>query len=339
MRSTRDGLHAVLGACAVALIAGCAGAGSQSASALPAAGPTRDGSAVHRDRSWMLPAAKKAILIYAAVDDSATVDVYDYAGGQRVGSITGFGAAGGCVDAKGDVYIVSGDGSAFEYAHGGTQPINTYSPGGDLVGCSVNARGDLAITGSSPGQITVYAKGNPKNGATYSSSTCEIQSALGYDNAGNLIGAGKYDTVYFCALLKRAKEETTLSAGFTVKAPNGSMWDGKYLVIGDQEAGSGGQTGMYETTLSGRTLASAGEVLLADTCYRGYVDVVNPFVVGKVNTPITKEQGRVVVGSNQFCAENDSEGIQFWHYPQGGLPYKEYATPRPVTVLAVSIGS
>jgi hypothetical protein len=102
----------------------------------------------------------------------------------------------------------------------------------------------------------------------------------------------------------------------------------------------GDREGWYGETAHPRPeLASAGEVLLSDTCYRGDVDVVNPFVVGKVNTPVNKEQGRVVVGSNEFCAENDSEGIQFRHYPQGGLPYKEYATPRPVTVVAVSIAT
>src|SRR5580698_1337490 len=164
MRSTREISTTVLSACVGALLAGCAGTASQGWSALPGAAAAPEGTAANRDRSWMLAEAKRASLIYAAVDDTADVDVYDYANGRQVGTITGFGAAGGCVDAKGDVYIVSGDGSAFEYAHGGTQPIATYSPGGDLTGCSVDARGDLAITGSSPGQITVYAKGNPKNG-------------------------------------------------------------------------------------------------------------------------------------------------------------------------------
>lgn len=163
---------------------------------------------------------------------------------------------------------------------------------------------------------------------------------MGYDDSGNLIGAGKYDSTYICALLKHAKQETTLSPdGITINFPNGSMWDGKYLEIGDEGAGSSkGQTGMYETSLSGTTLTSAGEVVLADTCYRGYVAVLNPFVVGKKNTPVNREQGTVVVGSNSYCLENDSEGIEIWHYPQGGNPYKKYTTAQPVSVLAVSIG-
>ncbi len=341
MRSTPEILTALLGASAVVLIAGCAGGASQASATLPAVGADRAPSgAANRRASWMLPGKKTATLIYAVASDTANVNVYDYANGQQVGTITGFVAAAGCVDAKGNVYIVSGDGNAYEFAHGGTQPIKTYSPGGDLVGCSVNARGDLAITASQPGEIIVYAKGNPNSAKTFSNATCEVQAPLGYDAGGNLIGAGKYDTSYICALLKGEKQEKTLStSGFTINFPNGSMWDGKYLTIGDEEAGSSkGQTGMYETMLAGTTVSSVGEVILADTCYRGYVAVLNPFVVGKRNTPANREQGTVIVGSNEYCLENDSEGIEFWHYPQGGNPYKKFATAQPVTVLAVSLG-
>jgi hypothetical protein len=99
----------------------------------------------------MLPAAKRSTLIYALANDAEHVNVYDYANGQLVGTISGgFSASAGCVDATGNVYIVADDGNAYEYAHGGTTPINSYGPGGDLVGCSVDAGGDLAISASAP---------------------------------------------------------------------------------------------------------------------------------------------------------------------------------------------
>ncbi len=341
MRCTPDTLTALLGACAVTLTAGCAGGASQASATLPAMGANREpGSAAYRGSSWMLPGKKSATLIYAVANDTANVNVYDYANGQQVGAITGFAAAAGCVDAKGDVYIVSGVGNAYEYAHGGTQSIKTYSPGGDLTGCSVDARGDLAITASSPGEIIVYAKGNPTDAKTFSNSTCEVQAALGYDDVGNLIGAGKYDSTYICALLKAARQETTLTpSGITINFPNGSMWDGKYLTIGDEEAGSSkGQTGMYENDALRYDALVGGRGHSRRCLYRGYVDVVNPFVVGKKNTPVNRQQGTVVVGSNLYCAEYDVEGIEFWHYPQGGNPYKKYITGQPVSVLAVSIG-
>ena len=52
--------------------------------------------------------------------------------------------------------------------HGGTEPIQTYTPGGTLAGCWVDASGDVAITATSPGGVTVYAKGNPNRAVTYS---------------------------------------------------------------------------------------------------------------------------------------------------------------------------
>jgi hypothetical protein len=52
----------------------------------------------------------------------------------------------------------------------------------------------------------------------------------------------------------RPQVKTTLStSGITINFPNGTMWDGKYIVVGDQEATSGkDETGMNEATLSGK---------------------------------------------------------------------------------------
>jgi hypothetical protein len=291
----------------------------------------------------MLPETKtgKSILIYAAPADTDEVDVYDYSNGKQVGTLSGFSAAAGCVDATGDVYMVSASGNAVEYAHGGTTPIQTYSPGGDLVGCSVDAKGDFAVTASSPGVLTVYLNGKPSQSRTYSNSECEIMAAMGYDDKGNIIGEGQYAGTYICGVLRRAKQEITLSTnGITINAPNGSMWDGQYLELGDQEAGSGKSlTGLDEVSLSGTTLTSRGEVMLTDTCYRGLVDVLNPFVVGEKNTPVNRHQGHVVVGSNRLCPASNGLGIEFWHYPRGGNPFKTYSTAQSVNVLAVSIGT
>jgi|HubBroStandDraft_4_1064222.scaffolds.fasta_scaffold00003_254 hypothetical protein len=336
----------ILSAGAVALIAGCASGGLQSQPAtLPAVGAAQtSGAAANRGKSWMLPQGKggSSILIYAEDEQTGNVNVYDYSSGAQVGTIGGFVANGGCVDAKGDVYFVdSGAGTLVKYAHGGTTPLRTYRPGGTLVGCSIDSKGDVAITGSSPGRVIIYSKRDSKKGASYSDTDCESIAPMGYDNKGNVIGAGEYDQVSVCALLAGTKQETTLStSGITINFPNGTMWDGKYIVVGDQEATSGkNDTGMYEATISGNTLTSAGEAVLTDTCYRGYTDVLDPFVVGKKNTPVNTQQGNVVVGSNLYCFESDSGGIEFWHYPKGGNPFKIYKTVDEVTVLAVSIGT
>jgi|HubBroStandDraft_6_1064221.scaffolds.fasta_scaffold150789_2 hypothetical protein len=333
MRFAPATLAAFLGASTVTLIAGCAGGGPQgSTSSLPAAG----------SRSWMLPqkSGSKSILVYARDARTGDVNVYDYANGEQVGTINEFIIAG-CVDAKGDVYLVKFSGeTVLEYAHGGTEPIKTYGPGGELAGCSVDSKGDVAITGTSPGRVTVYAKGDPNRGATYSNTECETQASMGYDNKRNIIGLGEYDSINVCAVLARAKQETTLTtSGITIYSPNGTMWDGKYIAMSDAEAERENLTGIYQATLSGTTLTSHGETILTDTCYRGYAAVSNPFILGTKNTPVNDRQGKVVVGSNAFCfSSSQGGGIEFWHYPKGGNPFKMYVTSDEIAVLAVSIG-
>ncbi|HLY01425.1 MAG TPA: hypothetical protein VKR56_02905 [Candidatus Cybelea sp.] len=339
MKGLSFGLHGGLAFAAVALLSGCGG-GPFALGQAQGDTARGDGALLPMARAAM-PAGRKSTLIYAANEETGGVDVFDYSSGRIVQTLTGLEADAGCVDAKGDVYIVEPSGIVVKFAHGGTTPLTTYRTGGDLVGCSVDSEGDLAVTASSPGRVTVYEKGNPQRTKSYDNSDCEITSAFGYDDKGDVIGLGSYNSVFICAVLRGAKAETTLEgSGITVKAPNGSMWDGKYLELGDQEAGAdNAQTGMIQATLSGKALTAKNEVILADSCYRGYVDVRNPFVVGKKNTPVNDRQGKVVVGANLYCFSSGSGGIEFWHYPQGGSPFRMFTTTDEVTVLAVSIGT
>lgn len=318
-----------------AFAVGCAGANATNPVAPGTPSLVRDSRG-----SWMSPQAKssKSILIYAAVAESKDINVYDYDSGDLVGTLTGYVADAGCADAKGNVYIASGDGDVYEYAHGGTTPLNTYAPGGELVGCSVDAKGDLAVTATTPGILTVYKHGDPSSSQTYSNSECEVLAAMGYDNKHDIIGAGEYDTVGICAVLAGTRQMATLStSGIKIKFPNGAMWDGKYIEVSDAEAGTGGQTGLIQATLSGTTLTSVGETVLEDNCYRGLVDVPNPFVVGAKNTPVNNRQGKVVVGSNLYCETYPT--LEYWHYPTGGTAFKSYSLTQRIVVLAVSIGT
>ena len=317
------------------LFAGCAlgtqnGVPSQSAAQLsPAALTMRHYAAtvVHPDHSalTMRSDAKSAKgLIYAGDWSTNDVYVYDYSNGKQVGTLTGFDDPyGGCVDAKGDVYIANfGNGTTVEYAHGGTKVLNTYSPGGEPMGCTLDAKGDLAITSFNPGEVTVFAGGDPQKGTIYSDTNCEYQWAMTYDNNDDLIGVGEDTRIDICALLRGSKSEQTLSAaGITIDFPGGSTWDGKYIALGDQESGGRDQSGYTLVSLSGSTLTVHGQVTLIDNCYSNYVDIINPFVVGKKNTPVNHHEGSVFVGSNGWCSD---PGIEFWHWPQGGAPYKTY---------------
>jgi YVTN family beta-propeller protein len=301
---------------------------------------------VHSDHStsWMLPQKKKSILIY--VGDWSNNDVYvlDYFTGKVVGTLTGFSEPYGmCVDAKGDVYIANfGEGDAVEYEHGGTKVINTYASGGSPIGCAIDRKGDVAVTSFDPGEVTVYTHGNPSKGTTYSDSACQYEWTAGYDGAGDLIG--QYENGTFCALMAGSQSETTLTSnGITIDFPGGTTWDGKYIALGDQEAAGTYQTGIWPATLSGSTLTPIGkEVEFADTCYGDYVDDVNPFIVGKKNTPVNDRRGHVMVGPNLWCYDaGEGGGVEFWHYPKGGDPFKEYSQSGPPMEfygLGVSIG-
>lgn len=286
----------------------------------------------------------RSVLIYAGNRDANDVDVYDYSNGKLVGTLTGFYEPYGmCVDAKGDVYITSyRSGTLVEYAHGGVTPLQTYKPGGYMIGCSIDSSGDVAATSfKEPGEVTVYAHGNPNKATTYSDSDCESQSAMGYDNRGNLVGVGEneYGKISVCALLVGSKSMTTLAEkGITIGFPGGTIWDGKYIALGDQDASGSGETGVWPTTISGTTITAIGsEITFSSSCPGYGDDDINPFIVGKENTPVNDHRGSAFVGVNTSCLFGWS--LSLWHYPEGGTSFKSYKVNVPYTYgLAVSIG-
>jgi hypothetical protein len=64
----------------------------------------------------------------------------------------------------------------------------------------------------------------------------------------------------------------------------------------------------------------AGDALRLDVkLYNDYTDIVDPFVLGKKNTPINNKQAKVMVGTNLLCADGGiGGGIDVWHYLAGG---------------------
>jgi hypothetical protein len=281
-------------------------------------------TAADRRKLWMLPEAKKSsALIYVGDDATNDVDVLDYKNGKQVGTLTGFSEPYGmCVDGKGDIYITNfGAGTAVEYAHGGTKLLNTYSRVGEPIGCSVDAKGDVAVTSFSPGEAVIFAGGDPSKSTTYTGA-CAYQWTMGYDDKNNLIGVGEEatDSIVPCALLSGSKSMTTLSGccvgPITIYFPGGTMWDGKHIGLGDQEAGGTFLTGIWPSALSGTALSpSRSEVRLASPC--GYYSEVNPFILGKKNTPLNKGQAKLVVGLGQTC--HHGEAITIWQYPSGTI--------------------
>src|SRR5580700_6025837 len=123
-------------------LAGCGGAGTT----VPQ-GAMAQSRAHKASGSWMLPEAKGDDLLYLSA--ARGIYVYSYPKGKHVGTLTTPNyAAYECADATGDVFITSVEGSqqgVYEYAHGGSQPIN-FLPLTEARACSVDpTTGNLAV--------------------------------------------------------------------------------------------------------------------------------------------------------------------------------------------------
>jgi hypothetical protein len=319
-------------AAATALLAGCDG--SQPPIGAPGATQLSRGSRIVPQSS-----GHKSILIYAG-GIYGGVYVYDYFTGKQIGKLKINAGFGGCVGANGDVFIGQSNATTLEYAHGGTRIINTYSTAAVSDGCSTDAKNDLAI--SNGGNVTVFAGGDPARGKTYSENDCGDMLPLGYDTKGNLVGlADATPPVIPCALLSGAKSLRTLSMkGFTINTPGHTMWDGKYFALTDEDGDKSSTDGIVDASLSGKALTFHHEAILTDTCNGASTSIAAPFILGEKNTPVNDRQGRVIVGINLLCTGAGLYEIEFWHYPQGGNPFKVYKVKIELgSVEAVSIGT
>lgn len=279
----------------------------------------------------MLPTAKSIKRLLYLSDGDQDVYVYDYSTGKQVGELTGLnGTAGECVDAKGDVYVANFTGGAIvEYARGSTKPLATYTTDGNAIGCAVDKKNDLAAanlyvsSSSRPGGLCIWKGGKGKPTCYIGSGPCFYVFPPGYDDRGNVIFEGEGDVATgICAILSGTSKMTTLHYSGASCCGGGVTWDGKYIAVTDEEVvGSSVQTTVAQTTLSGSALTIRSQTALSDTCgVQGGVQVSALFIVGAKNTPVNDKQGKVLIGGNSAC--ESSSGLAFWHYPQGGDPYR-----------------
>ena len=267
------------------------------------------------------PQIKRLLYIESAYD----VDVYNYATGKQVGTLTGFdgGETGMCVDASGDVWIAGApNGTVVEYAHGGKTQLQSLSAGPFPTWCSINPlNGDLAVSNFGIGlgfvQIFKHAKGNTQH--TYSSNVCGGPAALGYDNKGNLfIEAYNFASrIIICELPSRSSRIQVDSFDSPIDLPGGVMWDGKFVMIADRQ--SVGYTNLYQVKSphKGFVKTVGTTTLTGQGCRASYV--FEPFVVGAKNTPVNDVQATTVVGAPPGCYP---ARVNYWAYPGGGNPQK-----------------
>lgn len=181
-----------------ALLVGCGG--SPPPIGTPGTMPQTSDLATHAERgtSWMAPDAREKDLLY--VTNSNTVTAYSYSDGDLEGTlISGNEPMGDCVDAKGDIWIVTaggeiGDDYIVEYAHGGKNPIAILqSPNVAPVGCAIDpTTGNLAVAtqgvhGSGSVAIFPNASGRPTQ---YTNSNTSAYTWLSYDKEGDLFANG-----------------------------------------------------------------------------------------------------------------------------------------------------
>ncbi|HEY2554606.1 MAG TPA: hypothetical protein VGI15_05090 [Candidatus Cybelea sp.] len=350
---------------ALTLSAGCGG--SQAPSAPPAAAmltgqmatsplahfmpAPRPARATPSGHSWMhRPKRVKEMLLYVSDWANNIVNISDYKTGEQVGQLTGFDEPyGQCVDDHGNVFITNyGDGETMEFAHGGTSPLKTFFTNGTPLGCSVDRRGDLAVTSFNPGNVTVFPKGK-STGQNYANTSCNVMWPAGYDDRGNLyvlgeayeasVRSGSSTVVSVCEVAAGSSTMAVVPlSGASILYPGSVMWDGKHITLTDQGYAGGYQSGVYQTVEDpSGGLTVVGSTNLDGGCYSGYTDIEQPFFVGKKNTPVNLKEGNMLVGVSTSCRSGSSNGVVFWRYPSGGEPFKKYNADTEPLGVSVSI--
>lgn len=281
--------------------------------------------------SWMAPDAKQHDLLYISDFVNNVVDVYTYPKGKLVGTLGGFsGPEGECADARGDVWITSSDQfDILEYAHGGKTPIATLTQQDQVLdGCSVDTTtGSLAVDSLclrnareciSSGSVFVYT--NIKKPPTqYTDPNIDLVYFCGYDSNGNLFVDGEKTAIGPFELAELPKGSgifTDISLNRIIYYPGGVQWDGKYVAVGDQEAGNELTSSVHQIAVKGSTGKIVGTTKL-----EGTLDVVQFWIQGS----------RIVAPDVQ---KGDYVGdVRLFKYPPGGVPL------RMITGLGLPIGA
>jgi DNA-binding beta-propeller fold protein YncE len=324
------------------MLAGCGGSQIGTTGAVSQA--TVDIIARHAT-SWMTRAASNGgdLLYVSEAGDDNAVGVYSYPQGVKVGQLTGFGTpAGLCVDGAGDVFVTniaaSGTSNIFEFAHGGTTPIQTLNdPGMEPSGCAVNPiTGDLAVAnycpfnqrsgcGNGRGNILIYpeAKGSPRShkalGVTHF-------SYCAYDNGGTLYADGygrRSHSFELAELPKDGDKMATIQIHWTYSKPEiidpgGVQWDGKFLSIGDPQ-GENVTPSVYRVDPSNGHIASVLTLHKSQSVLQYFID------------------GKVLIAPNR--EPSDTGQIFFYGYPKGERLSKAIdGLDMPVAVVISSGG-
>lgn len=214
---------------------------------------------------------------------------------SSTGTISGISDADGeCSNNSKTFWVVSsGSDNVEEFKAGGTSPIVTLSEStGEPAGCSVDKKGDVAVSILAGGDVVVF-NGGKGTGTVISDGFFETYF-VGYDAKGNLFADGKSSASAFdfaeLPVGKTAFEGITTSN--SVSFPGQVQWDGKYITIDDQNAHA-----IYQYSVSGTTATLKGTVDLT-----GSGDCVQTWILGKL----------------VYCPDFSNGDASVYAYPKGG---------------------
>jgi hypothetical protein len=251
----------------------------------------------------------KKDLLYVSNFYSSDTLVFTYPGGKLVGTLTGVGEIA-CASATSGDWWASGNDEMLEYAHGGKTPIKTLS--GASGPCAVDpTTGDLAVIN---GDEIIVFPGGSGSGTPYCTG---MGSAYfdSYDDRGDLFldGVISGDTFGLVELPKGGSTCENITLSQDIEFPGGIQWYGKYLAVGDQEAGV-----IYHFAIHGTNAKEIGTTELGGSSDVVQFSIQKPYVAG---------------------ADAGNENVEMWKYPAGGPVFKTLRGQFDLPVgLIVSLG-
>jgi hypothetical protein len=261
--SLRQGLTLSLTA---ALLAACSGTAPPPSTPLPTA-ESLIARYANPQRPWIRPGAASGTLLYVTSPNNEAVYIFSY---PRLGLVGFLGQLGHqlaaiCSDQKGNVFVPQfNHPKILEYAHGGTEPIETLElPGTFPYSCAVDpTTGNLAVAASTYNygvRVAIYksAKGKP----TIYSDPYTAGPLCGYDNHSNLFVDGYFGSKNFVLseLPKGAKSFSEITVNYHVRSSGNVQWDGKYITVLDGSYGV-----IYRLQIAGSYATVVGSTTVND---------------------------------------------------------------------------
>jgi hypothetical protein len=334
MKSLNLGRYALCSYVAVAMLAGCGASQPPigASGAMPQSQTSGIVTRAGRGGSWVLRNISGHDLIYASTEGGGDVYIFSYPQHKLMGTITGLNwhAEGECVDRSGNVFITtsnfdSAQGTIFEFAHGGTQPIASLADPGAATSCAVDpTTGNLAVanetddsnTSGHSGDVAIYAnaQGSPK---IYTDPKMSIMFFCTYDNAGNLFVDNYYGQ--FAELPNRSNAFTNIKIKGMSSSDDGPLqWDGKHIAV-TIFSNQAGPLVIHRVKISGTT----GDIL-GTTALSGQKRFIGQDWIS---------------GSTVIAFDDNSHRIGFWPYPEGGNARASARSPKDALLWGITLSS